>query len=542
MAINFFLAQLETKVGDFDKNFQKIISSYKVAESKKFDFCVTTEMAITGYPPKDLLLRDDFIKKTNYFINQLVKFTKNKKCILCVGSPVKEKEKLFNSLLIIKNGIIVSRIDKNLLPNYGVFDEKRYFSPGIKLNNIFKFGKKKIGFLICEDFWDDNLINKLNIKKIDFLIIINASPFEKKKNIQRVKTAKKRVDVFKCPIFYLNLVGTQDDLIFDGGSFLINKNKKIEFQAPFFMESNIEITDKNNYKKKIPKLSHDKNELIYSALTFSLKKYYNENNFSKIIIGISGGIDSALTAALACDAIGYENVTGYFLPSQYTSKESLTDAYELSDNLQFKICNIDIEPFIQVYKKQLKKIFNSNVVDITEENIQSRIRGNILMAISNKYNALLLSTGNKSEMAVGYSTLYGDMCGGFSLLKDIYKTEVFKLSYWRNKNKFQNSKLNLIPNNILTKEPTAELNFNQKDTDSLPAYDILDEILYFLIDKNLGIEKIIKKGFKEKLVLEIWKMVKNSEFKRFQSSIGPKVSYMSFDNDRRFPIVNKFIL
>ena len=536
---------METKVGDFDQNFEKITSSYKTAESKNFDFCITTEMAISGYPPKDLLLRDDFIKKTNYYISKLVKFTKNKKCILCLGSPVKEKEKLFNSLLIIKNGIIVDRIDKNLLPNYGVFDEKRYFSPGIKLNNIFKFGKKKIGFLICEDFWDDNFISKLNKNKIDFLIIINASPFEKKKNDQRIKTAKKRVDFLKCPIFYLNLVGTQDDLIFDGGSFLINEKKIIEFQAPFFLESNIEITHKNNDRKKKFKFSHDRNELIYSALNFSLKKYYNDNSFSKIIIGISGGIDSALTAALACDAIGFENVTGYFLPSQYTSKESFTDAYELSDNLQFKLCNIDIQPFIQVYKKQLKKIFNSNVVDVTEENIQSRIRGNILMAISNKYNALLLSTGNKSEMAVGYSTLYGDMCGGFSLLKDIYKTEVFRLSTWRNNNKFQNSKLNkpgIIPNNILTKEPTAELNFNQKDTDSLPSYDILDEILYYLIDENLGIEKIIKKGFKEKLVLEIWKMVKNSEFKRFQSSIGPKVSSMSFDNDRRFPIVNKFKL
>ena len=323
----------------------------------------------------------------------------------------------------------------------------------------------------------------------------------------------------------------------------MSKNQTVIYQAPFFEENNLEVTFPSK-KNKLSRAYDVKEYMItYKALVYSLRKYLDKSGFKKVLIGISGGIDSALCATIACDAIGSSNVSGYLLPSKYTSKESIRDAQKLSKNLNINLKNIDIEKILDSYNKQLSPYFRGFSKDITEENLQSRIRGSLLMSLSNKFKHLLITTGNKSELAVGYSTLYGDMCGGFSILKDLYKTEVFELAKWRNQstNKyFLLKKKKLIPNNIILKEPTAELKENQKDSDSLPPYDILDKILYFLIDEGVSKDVIIKKGFEERLVNEIWNMLKNSEFKRYQSAIGPKVSRMNFDNDRRFPIVNDY--
>ena len=391
--------------------------------------------------------------------------------------------------------------------------------------------------------WSDEFIKKNKSIQPDLLVVINASPYEVEKFSTRKKIAKKNVRAYKSALIYLNNIGCQDELIFDGGSFFMNKNEEMIYQEKFFSESEkildlekIVLTNKTQINK-------DKISLLYDALVYSLKNYMRDNFFKNVTIGLSGGIDSALCTIIAVDALGSENVKPVFMPTKYTSNESEVDSNELSKNLNLEMINIPIELLRKKVLSDLNFLFKNFNEDITEENIQSRIRGLLLMALSNKFKSLLIATGNKSELSVGYSTLYGDMCGGFSLIKDIYKTQVIELVKWRNKNfseKTNLKKLNLIPQNIITKDPTAELKFNQKDTDSLPGYEILDKILEFLIDKNYDIKKIKTFGFNQAMIKRIWKMVKNSEFKRYQSAIGPKVSSMSFDKDRRFPITNKF--
>ena len=543
MKLNFFIFQKKTIVGDIKKNFLNFKRAYKKAEKKKCDFFITSELALCGYPPKDLMFRNDFIKRLDIYKNKIIDFTKSKKTIFVLGTIIKENSSLYNAAVLIRNGKVISEIKKTVLPNDGVFDEKRYFLKSNNNEKLFLFKNRNIRFLICEDIWNEDFTNQLCEEKTDFLIVLNASPFEKNKFKKRFELLKKRVKQFGSPILYVNSLGGQDDLVFDGGSFCVNTKQKIIFQAPFFQ--NYEDCFIFNEKKEYKVAKYKKNKNFYDALTLSLRDYVNNSNFSSIILGISGGIDSALSATIACDAVGKKNVKGFFLPTLYTSKESKEDSENLSKNLGIELEIIEIESLREKYNKTLSKIFSSYSEDITEENIQSRIRGSILMALSNKFGSLLLTTGNKSELAVGYSTIYGDMCGGFSILKDVYKSEVFMLSKWRNNIYTEiclNKEKGLIPQNIISKEPTAELRFNQKDTDSLPSYDILDEILYLLIEKNLGLSDIEKKGFNKGLVIKIWKMLKNSEFKRFQSIIGPKVSPMSFDSERRFPIVNKFLL
>ena len=373
--------------------------------------------------------------------------------------------------------------------------------------------------------WSDEFIKKNKSIQPDLLVVINASPYEVEKFSTRKKIAKKNVRAYKSALIYLNNIGCQDELIFDGGSFFMNKNEEMIYQEKFFSESEkildlekIVLTNKTQINK-------DKISLLYDALVYSLKNYMRDNFFKNVTIGLSGGIDSALCTIIAVDALGSENVKPVFMPTKYTSNESEVDSNELSKNLNLEMINIPIELLRKKVLSDLNFLFKNFNEDITEENIQSRIRGLLLMALSNKFKSLLIATGNKSELSVGYSTLYGDMCGGFSLIKDIYKTQVIELVKWRNKNfpeKTNLKKLNLIPQNIITKDPTAELKFNQKDTDSLPGYEILDKILEFLIDKNYDIKKIKTFGFNQAMIKRIWKMVKNSEFKRYQSAIGPK--------------------
>ncbi len=499
---------------------------------------------MTGYPPQDLLFRNDFNKKIEFYKKKIINLTKKQKTIFALSLPTLQNKKIVNSLILIQFGKIIFSIQKKELPNYGVFDELRYFKSLSTKRNFFKFQNKKIEFLICEDMWSDKYLQDKIYKKLDFIIIINASPFEIGKFDTRKKLAARRAKFCKANLIYLNLVGSQDDLVFDGGSFAMNTSGRIIYQTSFFKESdgiidfNKKIENKNT--KKI-----NENEHLYRALMEGVKNYMCKNNFESVILGLSGGIDSSLTLAILADTLDNSKISSFFLPSIYTSNKSREDAYSLSKNVAVNTKEISIEMLRKNVSKQLQSVFKNIKEDITEENIQSRLRGLILMALSNKFNSLLITTGNKSELAVGYSTLYGDMCGGYSLLKDIYKTKVFELCKWRNKsilNEFNVKKLNIIPNRIITKEPTAELKFDQFDKDSLPPYEVLDKILEFLIDENRDLNFIVNKGFKKETVKKIWSMIKNSEFKRYQSAIGPKVSKMSLSSDRRFPITNKFEL
>ena len=531
MKIKFFLLQKCSILGDFDRNFKVIENAYKKACYKQCDFFLTSELYLTGYPPQDLINRSDFQERIDFFKKKLLKITKSKKTILMLNIPQKYNGEVFNVLLLLKNGAVVYKKNKSILPNYGVFDEKRYFK------------KRKIKFLICEEMWSKEFIKLNKSIKPDLLIAINASPFEIDKFSQRTKIAKENVKAYNSGLIYLNHIGCQDELIFDGGSFYMDKSEKIILQENFFSESE-KILDLNKLViTKKNKVNYNKTGLLYEALVYSLQSYMKNNAFKDVIIGLSGGIDSALCTMIATDAVGSKNVRPVFMPTTFTSKESEDDSKDLSRNLNLEIIKIPIEFLRKKILSELNFLFKDFSEDITEENIQSRIRGLILMAISNKYNSLLIATGNKSELSVGYSTLYGDMCGGFSLIKDVYKTQILELVKWRNENLPVNTKfrkLKPIPPNIITKDPSAELKFNQKDTDSLPSYEILDKILEHLIDKNYNIKKIKKLGFNEGMIKKIWKMIKSSEFKRYQSAIGPKVSSMSFDKDRRFPITNKF--
>ncbi len=542
--IKFFISQKNTTVGDIEGNFETLKKSFKIAISKKCDFFITPELSLTGYPAQDLLLRKDFIEKINIFKKKIIDLTKKNRTIFALSIPTLSNESIYNSLLLIQSGKIIYSIQKNELPNYGVFDERRYFKSANQSKNCFVYKKKKIQFLICEDMWTDNFLkNKSNVK-LDLIVVINASPFEIGKFYSRKSLAKKRVHYFESDLVYINTVGSQDDLIFDGGSFYMNKHGKIILQEKFFDESEVIIDlSKKIEKVKIKKV--DDLELLYRALMVGLKNYMLKNGFIFAHLGLSGGVDSALTLAILADTIESKNISSFFLPSKFSSKQSKDDANRLSNNLGIKTTEISIEMLRKNLSLQLKPLFKNFKDDITEENIQSRLRGIILMALSNKFNSLLITTGNKSELAVGYSTLYGDMCGGYSLLKDVYKTRVFELCNWRNKNildEFKIKKLNIIPEEIIKKEPTAELRYDQKDSDTLPPYKTLDKILSLLIDENRSLEFTIKKGFSKKTVKKIWKMIKHSEFKRYQSSIGPKVSKMSLSADRRFPITNKFDL
>ena len=536
------MLQKNSVVGDLDKNFKIIEKSYKKCVSHDCDFFLTTELFLTGYPPQDLILRNDFLKEIQIYKKKIMALTKNKNSILLLNIPERNNNQIFNTLFLFKNGSTIYKKNKSVLPNYGVFDEKRYFNTDNSNVSDFEYKNKKIRFLICEELWSENLMINSN-KNIDYLICINASPYEIKKHDMRKKIVARNAKFLKTNVIYLNYIGCQDELVFDGGSFVMNKKAEIIYQSDFFKESENILNIERIENKKIPKINYDKQSQIYFALIRSLQSYMKNNNFKKSIIGLSGGIDSALCLMIAVDALKSQNVKCFYLPTIYNSMKSQRDAYKLAKNLNVEIDTMSIEMLRKKINSELKPFFQNKTKDVTEENIQSRLRGLLLMSISNKFNSLLITTGNKSELAIGYSTLYGDMCGGFSLIKDLYKTQVYELSKWRNTTipdfcSFK--KKGLIPESIILKEPSAELKLNQKDEDSLPKYSVLDKILELMIDKNYDLQSIKKYGFNEKLIKKIWNMLKNAEFKRYQSAIGPKISSMSFDKERRFPITNKF--
>ena len=540
------LAQLNPLVGDVSGNADKLISIRSKLNSE-VDLLVAPELYISGYPIDDLVLREDFLNLVESEINKLVEITKDSKSAIIFGAPRKDNKVIKNSVYVIENGRIVAIKDKYELPNTGVFDEQRIFTQG-ELEDCVKIKNVKFGLPICEDIWEKTVLEKLSKNGAEIIVAINASPFTTSKSFERDHVTLSRVKEIKLPIIYLNRTGGQDELIFDGSSFALNSDGSKFFCSSEFKEevSIIDLTKENGKWFGLGNLNKNTSETerLYKALVLGLRDYVNNNKFSGVVLGLSGGIDSALVAAIATDAFGPKMVQAIMLPSPFTGQESLNDAKDAANLLKIKLSNLKINEAMKIIDKTLGK-FNgqSFLPGITEENIQSRLRGLLLMALSNRYGYMVLATGNKSEYAVGYSTLYGDMCGGFAPIKDVWKTDVFNLCKWRNENYselFKGPKGKVIPKNIITKPPTAELKDNQKDTDNLPEYEILDEILKGLVEKEISVEKIVSKGFDRKIVEKTAQLLARSEYKRFQAAPGPKVTAKAFGRDRRFPLTSGF--
>ena len=526
------LVQSNFKVGDLKYNSSKIIEVIEKAKTKKLDLLCFPEMAISGYPPEDLLLSNAFHKQIKKALNDILKHTVGITCI--VGHPSIKKDKILNSASVLRNKKKIGTYNKNELPNYGVFDEKRYFSSGNEIFN-FKIKGHKIGLSICEDIWI-NESKYLNKDIPDLLLNLSASPFTVNKQKQRISTIKNFISKSKIPVGYCNLIGGQDELVFDGNSMFLDSNGKVVGCAKSFHE---DLLVSNFPFRKIKSVkTNTNNTKVFDALVLGLKDYVSKNGFSKVVIGISGGVDSALVAAISVKALGKSNVLGIAMPSKYNTKISNTLAHKLCTNLGIKLKILPIQELFDLNLNLLyESIFPNTTWDITEENLQSRIRSNILMAISNKMNYMLLSTGNKSEMSMGYSTIYGDLAGGFAPLKDITKSMVYKLCISYNR---LNPK-NKIPNKIITREPSAELKHDQKDSDTLPSYKILDEVLNLYVEKFGTVDEISSSlGLSKAFVRKIMNSIQRNEFKRRQGPPGVKVTDISFGKDRRFPITNGF--
>ncbi len=554
------LSQINTSVGDIEGNSQKIIAEARKADTKNCDLVVFCEMSLTGYPCEDLWQKQHFLQATEDKVKEICEITKSLKCAILLGAPTifinKYKNRIVNnSAILIEQGKVIAVINKKTIPNYGVFDEKRYFEASSHLSQL-EFRGFKLAILVCEDIWDLRNLYLLQEKNFDAIISINSSPYVTNKHQQRLEIANNFATSLKKPFIYINQVGGQDSLVFDGGSFVLNDLGETVLQMNYFCEDKAEIilqkdatqTDVTTVGKNSSNINYKDNiATSYNAVTLALRDYVQKSGFKKVLLGMSGGIDSALVATIAVDALGCDNVMLYALPSRYSSDESMNDATTCAKNLGVKLQVVSIEKPFEVMLSTLGEVYTEKqtLPQLTQENLQSRLRGNILMALSNSYNALLLSTGNKSELATGYATIYGDMCGAFNPIKDFYKTEIYQLANWRNINNVAISEpcnAAPIPQNIITKAPTAELRFNQKDSDSLPEYDVLDKILFALIDKEKSISEVTKEGFSEELINKVAKLIHFSEYKRRQAVIGCKVSNMSFDKDRRYPINNKFLL
>ena len=540
------LAQLSPLVGDVEKNVSKLIEIRSKLDDD-VDILVAPELYVSGYPIDDLVLREDFLKSVSIGIENLVSVSKDNKSSIIVGAPRKFNTSIRNSVFVIENGKILTVKDKYELPNTGVFDEQRIFEQG-ELEDCINIKNVNIGLPICEDIWEKRVLKNLLSKGAEIIISVNASPYTIVKKNERDIVATERVNETNLPLIYLNRTGGQDELIFDGSSFGLNPDGNKFFSSLEF-EEQISIVEFNKENKKWVgkgkiESKFSKEESLYKALVIGLRDYVNNNNFKGVVLGLSGGVDSALVAAIATDAFGSNSVQAIMLPSPFTGDESLKDAKKAASLLNINYSNLKINEAMKIIEEILIEFKDPNYTNgITEENIQSRLRGLLLMALSNRYGYMVLATGNKSEYAVGYSTLYGDMCGGYAPIKDVWKTDVFKLCEWRNKNfssLFKGPEGQAIPNNIIKKPPTAELRNDQKDTDSLPEYDILDEILKGLVEQEISVEKIISRGFDRDVVEKTAKLLAKSEYKRFQSAPGPKVTPKAFGRDRRFPLTSGF--
>ena len=554
-------AQKSFPVGAIQKNKQTILDCFEAAEEKEADILIFPELALTGYPPEDLLLRESFVGKNFAVLEELAEFSSSTSGVvgfvdrnLDDNHTDKQKRDIANAAAIIQNGDVKGIYHKCFLPNYSVFDEARYFAKGNNPGNVFWYEDIGIGISICEDIWIEDGPSSQQVENGASLIInINASPYDQNKTDLRKELVVNQAKKLGVPIIYLNMVGGQDELVFDGGSFVVDGKGEILYQAQqfeeeiFYIDLDLEVKEQPKgpileIRQKGSELNPlqsaqllSKNESLYSALKLGLFDYVSKNNFEKVLVGLSGGIDSALTATIAVDALGSDNVVGVALPSKYNTEESLVDARLLAENLDIEFKVIEIEEIVNIFRNTLKESVNDELGQTTDENIQSRVRGNILMALSNQTGAMVVSTGNKSEMAVGYSTLYGDLAGGFALLKDLYKTEVYNLA------NFRNSISSVIPQNTIDKEPSAELRPDQFDKDSLPEYELLDEILRMYIEEDSSSEKIISKGIDENIVYDVLSKVDRNEYKRKQVAPGVKLTEKAFGKDRRMPITNTYI-
>ncbi|HPD83242.1 MAG: NAD+ synthase [Alphaproteobacteria bacterium] len=518
---HIILAQLNPTVGNLSGNFKKIREVRD--QSKDGDLIIFSEMITTGYPTDDLVLNPHFMDCVERHVQDIVNESKNKPAIL-LPTPWRKNGKLYNACHLIGDGKILATTLKHHLPNYGVFDEKRIFEQG-PLPTPIEFKGTKLGIMICEDMWFPDVATHLKKQGAEILIVPNGSPYQLDIYKQRHAQASARVKETGLPLIYANQVGGQDELVFDGASFVMDKDAHITHQLPSFEECIIPLSG------KCQNTPPSQEEVIYKAITLGLRDYIQKNNFPGVLIGLSGGIDSALSAALAVDAIGADKVQCVMMPSPYTSQGSLDDAAECAKLLGVPLDTISIEPTMQAFNTMLADHIDQKNAGTTFENIQSRARGMTLMALSNATGKMVLSTGNKSEMAVGYATLYGDICGGFNALKDLYKGQVYALSNWRN------AQGRVIPERIITKAPSAELKPGQTDQDTLPPYEVLDHILECLIEHDMPPHDI---PHDQETVMRVWRMLDLAEYKRRQAPPGVKITSKAFGRNRRYPITNGF--
>ncbi len=560
VSLRLALAQVNGLVGGFKANAEKVKSTCAQARKMGADVVLFPELVLTGYPPEDLLFKKSFIENCRETLKKLAPFTRGLTAV--IGFAEQKGKHLYNSSALMCDGKHIATYRKMLLPNYGVFDEKRYFTEGEEPIR-FSFKGAQIGLTICEDIWEESGPGKTLCQKggVDLLLNISSSPYHKGK--ARRQMIIKRAKSYKCPIAYANLVGGQDELVFDGQSLIVDAKGRIIVQGNSFEEeiifTDVTLPIKTRTKKAAPKAirsyrapaslskvkikktlpthtyrEKSQEEEVYSALVLGTRDYICKNGFSKVVLGLSGGIDSSLTAAIAVDALGPDNVVGVLMPSPHSSKGSVDDALALAKNLNIKTFTFHIVSAMKAYEYILKEMFWSTDPGLAEENLQARIRGNLLMALSNKFGWMVLTTGNKSEISMGYCTLYGDMAGGFAVIKDVPKTLVYKLSHWLNRER------EIIPQNVLTKEPSAELRPDQRDTDSLPPYDLLDPVLLRYIEEDLSIEEIKVSGLSKSEIKRIARLVDLNEYKRRQGPPGVKITPKAFGKDRRLPITYRF--
>jgi NAD+ synthase (glutamine-hydrolysing) len=531
------LAQINSMVGDLRGNKNKIIDAINRARDElDAQLVVFPELSLCGYPPEDLLLRPGFARHIDEMLEEILKAVRGIDVIL--GYPRREAHELYNTAGLMREGTIVAEYYKHELPNYSVFDEKRYFSAG-QAPCVVDVKGIPVGLTVCEDVWADMPSRLAADAGAKLIININASPFHQEKEKEREAVIGRRVEENRLPFVYCNLVGGQDELVFDGGSFVMNDRGEVCFRAPTF-EEGIYTTDLSVAEGRIELLPQVGAELlpvteaVYRALVLGVRDYIDKNGFSGVVIGLSGGIDSALTLAIAVDALGAKRVEAVLMPSRYTATMSLEDAMQEAERLAVPYHIVSIEPVFDAFLDSLKDVFAGLPADTTEENIQARCRGVLLMAISNKKRKIVLTTGNKSEMAVGYATLYGDMAGGYDVLKDVPKTLVYQLAEFRNRNE------EVIPRRVIERPPSAELAADQKDTDSLPPYDILDDILYHYVEKDEDWQSIVAAGYDKETVLRVTRLVDRNEYKRRQAPPGVRITRRAFSRDRRYPITSGY--
>jgi NAD+ synthase len=549
------IAQINPTVGDVPGNVGRIRKARADAAAAGADLVVLSELVVVGYPPEDLVLKHAFQEEARRAVEELAQGTADGGPAVILGVPWLDRGNLYNAMLLLRDGKVAGARYKHDLPNYGVFDEKRVFAAGpVPGPMAFPLAGRggdqvRLGGMVCEDMWTGDVAEGLEESGAEILIVPNGSPFEHDKQDVRMNLAVARVTETGLPLIYCNQVGGQDELVFDGASFVLNADRRLAAQAKAF-EEDLLITTWRRGADEVWSCAPGRItppieglEAIYRAMCLGLRDYVDKNRFPGVVLGLSGGIDSALSAAVAVDALGRERVHAVMMPSRYTSAASTEDAKAVAEALGIRLDAIPIEPAVGAFGSMLEEVFAGRPPDITEENLQARIRGVLLMAISNKQGSMVLTTGNKSEMSVGYATLYGDMCGGYSVLKDVYKTTVFALARWRNEHLPAGAcgpAGTVVPERIIVKPPSAELRANQTDQDSLPPYDELDAILQGLVERDLSARELVERGHDPAVVRKVSNLLDIAEYKRRQAPPGVKITRKAFGRDRRYPITNAF--